>query len=79
MSELRRRQPWEESELGVPSTGAVRAKALRWEGAGRSVFAPEGSQGLVCRAGWEEGGERRLEGGEHAEGFGLVILSKWLH
>lgn len=37
------------------------------------------AKGAEKRVGWEEARRRRLEGGERPEGFGLLMLSKWLH
>lgn len=37
------------------------------------------AKGAEKRVGWEEARRRRLEGGECPEGFGLLMLSKWLH
>lgn len=81
MTELRRRKPWEESEPCLPSKGATRTKALKRKGAGGVLFATGSSLGVgSCSGEWgQEDRERRLEGGPHPEGFGFLILSKWLH
>lgn len=62
-----------------PSAGAARAKALRREGAGGRC-SQNVAEGLSTDgAGWKEGRERRLTGGEGPEAWGFLILSKWPH
>lgn len=71
-SELRRTQPRAESEPSLSSQEQPEQRPWAGGGCWPEKLSMDG-------VGWEEGRERKLEGGECPEAFGFLFLSKWFH